>query len=93
MRIEKFWKKISLVKNSLIATIDKTIQHLRGKQVMKDEELYYGFDKAKQKEYEQYLVKYHGTDAEKLLLESKKATAKWDKDEWDDVKNQGDAIS
>lgn len=79
-------------KNSLIATIDKTIQHLRGKQVMKDEELYYGFDKAKQKEYEQYLVKYHGTDAEKLLLESKKATAKWDKDEWDDVKNQGDAI-
>jgi DNA-binding transcriptional MerR regulator len=79
-------------KNSLIATIDKTIQHLRGKQVMKDEELYYGFDKAKQKEYEQYLVKYHGTDAEKLLLESKKVTAKWDKDEWDDVKNQGDAI-
>ena len=32
-------------KNDLITTIDKTIQHLRGKQAMKDEELYYGFDK------------------------------------------------
>lgn len=79
-------------KNSLIATIDNTIQRLRGSQVMKDEELYYGFDKSRQKEYEQYLVKYHGTAAEDLLLESKKRTAKWDKDEWDDVKNQGDAI-
>src|SRR4029079_12926184 len=34
-------------KNSLIATIDKTIQHLRGKQTMSNEELYHGFDSAK----------------------------------------------
>lgn len=79
-------------KNSLIATIDNTIQRLRGNQVMKDEALYYGFDKARQKEYEQYIVKHHGTAAEALLMESKKRTAKWDKDEWDDVKNQGDDI-
>lgn len=79
-------------KNSLIATIDKTIQHLRGRQTMSNEELYHGFDSARQKEYEQYLVKYHGTVAEDLLIASKKRTAKWDKDEWDDVKNQGDAI-
>ena len=79
-------------KSSLIATIDKTIQHLRGKQIMKDEEFYYGFDSARQKEYEQYLVKYHGKDVEKLLLESKKTTAQWDKNEWNDVKNQGNAI-
>lgn len=78
--------------NNLIVTIDKTIQHLRGKQAMKDEELYYGFDKARQKEYEQYLVKYQGLAAEKLLFDSKKRTAKWDKDEWDAVKNEGDKI-
>jgi len=79
-------------KKHLITTIDKTILHLRGEQTMSDKELYYGFDSARQKEYEQYLVKYHGTAAEDLLFESKKRTAKWDKDEWDDVKNQGDAI-
>jgi DNA-binding transcriptional MerR regulator len=40
----------------MIKTIDKTISHLRGKGKMKDEELYYGFDSAKQKEHEKYLV-------------------------------------
>lgn len=33
-----------LRKNDLIATIDKTIQHLRGENTMKDEELYCGFN-------------------------------------------------
>lgn len=59
---------------------------------MKDEELYYGFDAKRQKEYEQYLVKEYGTKAEELLKQSHKRTAKWDKDEWDDVKNTGDQI-
>lgn len=43
-------------KNRLIDTIDKTIQHLRGNEKMKIEELYYGFDSEKQKEHENYLV-------------------------------------
>jgi len=79
-------------KNQLIATIDKTIQHLRGKYKMSNEELYYGFDSTRQKEYEQYLVEYKGLPAERLLKQSKKRTAKWDKDEWDNVKNEGDTI-
>lgn len=79
-------------KRNLISTIDKTILHLKGEQTMSDKELYVGFDSARQAEYEQYIVKHHGTAAEALLLESKKRTAKWDKYEWDDVKNQGDAI-
>lgn len=79
-------------KNGLIITIDKTIQHLKGKHVMKNKELYYGFDSNRQKEYERYLVKYQGLAAEDLLIESKKRTAKWDKDEWDKVKNEGDEI-
>ncbi len=79
-------------KNNLLLTIDKTILHLRGNQTMTNEELYYGFDSARQKEYEQYIVKYRGMASEERLLESKKRTAKWGKDEWDDVKNQGDEI-
>lgn len=79
-------------KKALIITIDKTLMHLKGEQIMSDKELYAGFDSARQKEYEQYLVKYHGTKAEDLLFASRKKTAKWDKDEWDDVKNMGDAI-
>lgn len=79
-------------KKNLIATIKKTILHLQGEQTMSNEDLYYGFDSSRQKEYEKYLVKYHGMEAEKLLQESKKRTAKWDKDEWDDVKNEGDQI-
>ena len=59
---------------------------------MRDDELYHGFDKAKQKEYEQYMVNYYGLEAEKKLFESKKRTAKWDQDEWERVKNEGDRI-
>lgn len=76
----------------LIKTIDKTINHLTGKQKMEDQELYAGFDRAKQKEYEQYLVKYHGKVAEDLILESKKRSAEWGSQEWKDVKQEGEAI-
>lgn len=79
-------------KKQLLATIDKTIEHLRGKYKMSSEELYYGFDSKRQKEYEQYLVTYQGLPAEKLLEQSRKRTAKWDKEEWDHVKNEGDVI-
>ncbi|MCB0739197.1 MAG: MerR family transcriptional regulator [Bacteroidetes bacterium] len=79
-------------KKTLITTIDKTISHLRGKKKMNNEELYYGFDSKRQKEYEEYIVKSYGLEAEKALLESKRRTAKWDQDEWDNVKNTGDAI-
>lgn len=79
-------------KKALITTIDKTLLHLKGEQIMSDKELYNGFDSTRQKEYEQYLVKYYGTAAEDLLFASRKKTAKWDKDEWDSVKNLGDTI-
>ena len=79
-------------KKNLMLTIDKTILHLRGKQTMQDKELYHGFDQAKQKEYESYLVKTYGTKAEDLLRQSHIKTAKWDKTKWDDVKRMGDQI-
>ena len=79
-------------KISLLTTLDKTIKRLKGDQEMTDAELYRGFDPARQKEYETYLVEYRGTKAEDLLFQSKIRTAKWGKDQWDTVKNQGDAI-
>lgn len=79
-------------KQTLITTVEKTILRLKGKQIMSDKELYYGFDSERQKEYEQYLVEYKGMAAEDLLIESKKRTAKWEKDEWDIIKTEGDTI-
>ena len=38
--------------NILLKTVDKTLAHLRGKTLMKDEELFYGFDSEKQKAHE-----------------------------------------
>lgn len=85
-------KKQVAHKNDLIKTINKTIMHLEEKVFMRDEELYYGFDIKKQKEYEQYLVKEYGSKAEDLLKQSHIRTAKWNKEEWDYVKNTGDQI-
>ncbi len=76
----------------LIKTIDKTLLHLQGKYIIKNEELYHGFDSERQEEYEKYLVHGQGSASEALIFESKKRTAKWGKDEWDPVKNEGDAI-
>lgn len=76
----------------LIETVDKTMMHLKGKYQMKDKEFYTGFDPAKQEEYEQYLVKYHGTVAEDLILESKKRTKDWDKGDWKGVEKEGNEI-
>lgn len=89
---KRFLKEDIDRKQKLITTVEKTILHLKGKQTMPDKELYYGFDSTRQKEYEQYLVEYKGLTSEDILIESKKRTAKWDTDEWDIVKNQGDAI-
>lgn len=79
-------------KQALLETIDQTILRLRGKIVMSNKALFKGFDPARQEEYEQYLVKEYGLEAETRLKESRRRTAKWDKDEWDEVKSTGDAI-
>lgn len=79
-------------KQQLITTIDKTILRLKGEQDMQDKELYCGLDPEKQKEYEKYLIKAYGTPAETLLAESHKRTIQWGTQEWDEVKDEGDAI-
>ena len=64
----------------LIKTIDKTIEHLRGKYKMKDEELYYGFDSEKQKEHEKYLVK-EGIVTQEFLDECNAKVKNWSDEE------------
>jgi DNA-binding transcriptional MerR regulator len=60
----------------MIMTIDKTISHLRGKEPMKDEEFYYGFDSEKQNEHEKYLVE-SGILTQEFLDESNRKTKNW----------------
>lgn len=63
-------------KNQLIVTIDKTIQHLKGKHKMSNEELYYGFDSLRQKQYEKELVK-EGVVSQDWMNNYKKKTSQW----------------
>ena len=60
----------------LIKTIDKTIEHLRGKYKMKYEELYYGFDSEKQKEHEKYLVR-EGIVTQEFMDECNEKVKNW----------------
>ena len=76
----------------LLHTIDITIMRLKGEYIMQDKELFDGFDPAKQKEYEEYLVKSYGTVAEDLIAQSQKRTAKWGSKEWNEIKEEGNRI-
>jgi DNA-binding transcriptional MerR regulator len=54
----------------LIKTIDRTIQHIQGTKKMKDEELYLGFSKEKQNEYQKYLINRFGNQVEASIKET-----------------------
>lgn len=70
----------------LIATIDKTINHLKGVKPMKDQEMYEGFGitKEEQAEYEQYWKNRLGED-HPTLKECETNTKKWSKAEWEKI--------
>jgi DNA-binding transcriptional MerR regulator len=75
----------------LIETVDKTIAHLRGKAKMKDEELYYGFDSEKQKQYEKQLVK-EGVVTQTWMDEYKEKINKWSQKDKDNFIKEAKAI-
>lgn len=54
----------------LIKTIDKTIEHLMGIKKMSDHEIYLGFSKEKQNEYQKYLINRFGEQAEVSIEET-----------------------
>ena len=72
----------------LIKTIDKTIQHLEGKAKMQDQELFYGWDSPKQKEYEKHLIE-KGVCSEKEIEDSRKKAKTMD---WDTIQKEIDTV-
>src|SRR6185369_17913079 len=67
----------------LIQTIDKTIEHLKGKTKMKTEELFAGFDAKQQAKHERYLVDRFGKDMKQSIAQSKARVKNWTKADWE----------
>lgn len=63
----------------LIKTIDKTIEHLKGKKKMKEIEMFSGFSKKQQAEYERQIIERLGEQGKAHIEESKQK--KWSKAE------------
>jgi MerR family transcriptional regulator, thiopeptide resistance regulator len=67
----------------LIETIDKTIEHLKGKTKMKTEELFVGFDAKEQAKHERYLIDRFGEGMKEGIAESKARVKDWKRADWE----------
>ena len=65
----------------LIATIDQTIEHLKGKK-MKTEKFFAGFDPEQQAKHEQYLIDRFGAGMKTAIAQTKKKVEHWTKADW-----------
>lgn len=77
---------------TLIKTIDKTISHLRGKLIMRDAEMYEGFDPDKQQEHEKYLVDT-GVITQQQIDASWEKARDWKKTDWEQFKKDGEQLN
>ena len=77
---------------TLIKTIDKTISHLRGNLIMRDVEMYDGFDPNKQQEHEKYMLE-SGIITQREVDDSWKKVQHWKKDNWEEFKQEGEQIN
>lgn len=73
----------------LIATIDKTVQHLEGEIEMQSDELFEGFDPARQEEWEKEVEAKYG---DTLLKESQRNWARYSNAERKQIMEEGQAI-
>lgn len=78
--------------HQLIKTIDKTIEHLKGTKKMKEQEMYHGFSKEKQAEYEKQLIERFGEQGKAHLNECKHNVKTWSKMDWENSKKEFDDI-
>src|SRR5688572_24854445 len=67
----------------LIVTIDKTIEHLKGRKKMKSQEMFVGFDPKQQAKHEQYLIDRFGEGMREGIALSKKKVKNWTKADWE----------
>src|ERR1051326_554512 len=66
----------------LIVTIDKTVDHLKGKRKMKTEEFFGGFTAEQQAKHEQYLIDRCGEGMRESIAKSKARVRHWTKADW-----------
>lgn len=76
----------------LIKTIDKTIEHLKGTKKMNEQEMYHGFSKEKQAEYEKQIIDRFGEKGRAHIEECSRNIKNWSKAEWDNSKKEFDGI-
>jgi MerR family transcriptional regulator, thiopeptide resistance regulator len=69
--------------HELIVTIDKTIEHLKGRKTMKGQDLFVGFSPERQAKYEQELIDRFGEGARESIAESKRRVQHWTKADWE----------
>jgi DNA-binding transcriptional MerR regulator len=67
----------------LIETIDKTIEHLKGKTKMETKELFAGFDVEEQARHERYLIERFGEGMRDSIAQSKARVKEWKKADWE----------
>ena len=67
----------------LIVTIDKTIEHLKGRKKMKSQEMFVGFDPKQQAKHEQYLIDRFGEGMKERIEQSKRKVKNWTKADWE----------
>ncbi len=77
---------------TLIKTIDKTISHIRGKLIMRDAEMYDGFDPKKQQEHEKYMLD-SGIISQQQIDDSWNKVSHWKKPNWEQFKNDGEQLN
>lgn len=77
---------------TLIRTIDKTISHLRGKVIMRDTEMYDGFDPIKQQEHEQYMINT-GILSQEQVDDSWQRASSWKKPDWEHFKDTNEKLN
>ncbi|MCB0416187.1 MAG: MerR family transcriptional regulator [Bdellovibrionaceae bacterium] len=77
----------------LIRTLDRTLSHLEKETPMKDKEMYEGFfDPKQQKKYEAELVERYGAAAQANIIESRRRTQGWKKEDYQDVAKEYDRL-
>jgi MerR family transcriptional regulator, thiopeptide resistance regulator len=67
----------------LIGTIDKTIEHLKGKKKMKSQEMFAGFDPQQQARHEAYLIDRFGDGMKAGIAQTKRKVKDWTKADWE----------
>lgn len=84
-------KKIARM-TELMKTVDKTINHLEGKQSMNENEIFHGFNREQQAKYEEYLVNRFGDKVKQYITESHKNVQNWTKADWEKAQKEFDVI-